>query len=167
MSMENQMILVENEIDLVRWADLRCGCGANASHLPADLRRLFEARTRDEAMDMGVAEHVLIQSFPQEPAIAVTGVVMAGLASDLPLGARVETLDLLLRLVFNDDDDASEACQNIARNGAWTLYSDLVANRSIDLTGYAFRILQVIDPGERLQALKASGQISLPSDLVG
>ncbi|MGW1066296.1 hypothetical protein ACWD4F_17505 [Streptomyces aureus] len=161
------MILVDNEIGLVRWADLSCGCGANAAHLPADLRRFFEARTRDEAMNTGVAEHVLIQSFPQEPAVAVTGVLMAGLASDLPLAARVEALDLLLRLVFNDDDDASEACQDIARNGAWVLYSDLVANRSPALTAYAFQILQVIDPGERLEALKSSGQISLPSDLVG
>ncbi|MFI0962780.1 hypothetical protein ACH4S8_15455 [Streptomyces sp. NPDC021080] len=161
------MNLVNNEIDLVRWADLRCGCGANASHLPTDLHRFFEARTRDEARDARLAEHVLIQSFPQEPAAAVTAVLMAGLASDLPLAARVESLDLLLRLVFNDDDEASEACQNIARNGAWVLYSDLVANRSIDLTGYAFQILQVIDPGERLQALKSSGQLSLPSYLAG
>jgi hypothetical protein len=47
----------------------------------------------------------------------------------------------------------------------WVLYSELVANRAPALTAYAFQILQIIDPGERLHALKSSGKLSLPSDL--
>jgi hypothetical protein len=165
--MEHLMDLVDNEIGLVRWEDLRCGCGASAAHLPDDLRRFFKAQTRDEALNSGVAEHVFTQSFPHEPAAPVASVLMAGLASDITPAARVESLDLLLGLVFNDDDAVSEACQDIAREGMWVLYSELIANRAPALTAYAFQILQIIDPGERLHALKSSGKLSLPSDLAG
>jgi hypothetical protein len=159
------MELVDNEISLVDWAKLKCGCSASAAHLPADLYRFFRAQTRDEALDTGITEHVFTQSFPHEPAPSVASVLMAGLASDIPLAARVESLDLLLGLVDNEDADVSDACVDIAREGLWGLYAEVVANRSPALVAYAYQILQVIEPGERLHALKASGKLSLPSHL--
>ncbi|WP_405873887.1 hypothetical protein [Streptomyces sp. NBC_00005] len=62
----------------------------------------------------------MIQSIPQEPAAPVASVLMAALAGDLSPGARFVCLDLLGGLVFSDDD-SSELCQQIARQGLWLL----------------------------------------------
>ncbi|MEU6243789.1 hypothetical protein [Streptomyces sp. NPDC047024] len=42
---------------------------------------------------------------------------------------------------------------------------DKEIGQSPALVAYAFQILQIIDPGARLDALKNSGTLSLPSDL--
>ncbi|MGW2517194.1 hypothetical protein ACWC09_09195 [Streptomyces sp. NPDC001617] len=159
------MPLIDLEIGRYDWSGLRCGCGKSAVHLADDLMRLAGAQTREEASALRIDDHAMIQSFPQEPAVPVAAVLMAALAGDLSLGARTQCLELLAGLVFSDDDDSSERCQEIAREGLWTLYRDLWSNASPDLVYYAYYILRIIETDEeRLHAYRSSGQIEIPGD---
>jgi hypothetical protein len=109
----------------------------------------------------------VIQSFPQEPAVPVTAVLMAALSGDLTPGARVACLDLLLRLVDTDDEDSAETCQSIARQGLWGLYRDLWSAAHPDLVIYAYLVLRVIETDEeRLRTYRDSGRVDLPDHLV-
>jgi hypothetical protein len=84
----------------------------------------------------------------------------------MAIGARAQALDLLFGLVLNDDDDSSEACQEVARQGLRGLYADLVADQSITVTAYAYEIFRAIETDERrLEAYKGSGGLRLPSCL--
>jgi hypothetical protein len=143
------MRLIEAEVARYDWSMFACGCGDTAGHLRDDLLRLAEAQTREEAKALRLDSHVMIQSFPQEPAVPVAAVLMAALAEDMAIGARAQALDLLFGLVLNDDDDSSEACQEVARQGLWGLYADLAADQSLDVTAYAYEILRVIETDER------------------
>jgi hypothetical protein len=119
------MRLIDAEIGRYDWSALRCGCGKTAEHLADDLRRLAAAQSREEARALRIDDHAMVQSFPREPAVSVTSVLMAAPASDLSHVARIQCLDLLIRLVDTDDDESSEMCQQIARQGLWGLYRDL------------------------------------------
>ena len=158
--------MIDVEISRHDWSAFECGCGKTAAHLADDLQLLAEAHSREEAHALRIDDHALIHSFPQEPAAPVAAVVMAPLSGDLPLGARVVCLDLLLRLVDTDDEDSAKTCQSIARQGLWGLYRDLWSGTSRDLVGYAYEILRVIDTDEnRLRAYQNSGQLNLPDGL--
>lgn len=162
------MRMIEVEIGRYDWAALQCGCGQTAEHLAGDLLRLAEAQSREEARALRIGDHAMIQSFPQEPAAPVASVLMAALAGDLSLGARVQCLELLAGLVYSDDDDSSETCQQIAREGLWGLYRDLLSGASPDLVGYAYEVLRVVETDEeRLRSYRSSGQVDLPGYLAG
>ncbi|MFD4562147.1 hypothetical protein ACFWP5_48950 [Streptomyces sp. NPDC058469] len=160
------MGFIDVEVSRYDWSALRCGCGKTAEHLADDLLRLAAAQSREEAQALRIEDHALIQSFPQEPAVPVTSVLMAALAGDLSDGARIQCLDLLIRLVDTDDDESADMCQQIARQGLWGLYRDMWSGASRALVGYAYEILQVIETEEdRLRAFRDSGQLNLPDDL--
>ncbi|WP_427920943.1 hypothetical protein [Streptomyces sp. cg40] len=160
------MGLIDVEVGRYDWSAIRCGCGKTAEHLAGDLLRLAAAQSREEARALHIEDHALIQSFPQEPAVPVTSVLMAALAGDLSHGARIQCLDLLIRLVDTDDDESADMCQQIARQGLWGVYRDLWSGASRGLVGYAYEILQVIETDEdRLRAVRGSGQLNLPDDL--
>jgi hypothetical protein len=111
--------LIDVEVGRYDRQAFACGCGKSAAHLADDLVRLARAQTREEADELRIDDHALIQSFPQEPAVPVTAVLMAALSGDLTLGARVACLDLLLRFVDTDDEDLAERCRSLARQGLW------------------------------------------------
>ncbi|MGW3036393.1 hypothetical protein ACWDCB_34930 [Streptomyces sp. NPDC001178] len=160
------MGLINAEIGRHDWSAFECGCGKTAAHLADDLKMLAEAQSREEARALRIDDHALIQSFPQEPAAPVAAVLMAALAGDLNLGARVVCLDLLLPLVDNDDEDSAEMCQSIARQGLWGLYRDLWSNAHPDLVIYAYLVPRVVETDEqRLRTYRDSGWIQLPEHL--
>ncbi|MEH0576788.1 MULTISPECIES: hypothetical protein [Streptomyces] len=129
------------------------------------MRRLVEAQSVEEARALHIENHALIQSIPQEP-VPVASVLMAALAGDLTPGVRFVCLDLLCGLVFNDGDDSSKACQEIARQGLWLLYRDLWSGALPGIVGCAYYVLRVIeDDGDRLSAYRNAGQLDLPDYL--
>ncbi|MFF3616945.1 hypothetical protein [Streptomyces sp. NPDC002580] len=134
------------ELDRYDWAALRCACEHGAAHLAGDFLLLAAAKGRGEAQALGLENHLMIQSFPQEPAVPAASVLMAALAQELSVGARTEILDLLLRLVDNDDEDVSEACRQTARQGLWLFYAEIAAARGPDTVAYACDILKLIEP---------------------
>ncbi|MGI5457126.1 hypothetical protein ACQEWB_28980 [Streptomyces sp. CA-249302] len=164
--MKSGVRLIDVEIGRHDWSALECGCGKAAAHLADDLLRLAAAQSSHEARALHIDDHALIQSFPQEPAVPVTSVLMAALAGDLSDGARLVCLDLLGRLVDTDDEDSAQACQEIARQGLWLLYRDLWSGISRGATDCAYYVLRVIETDEeRLHAFKDSGQFELCEDL--
>ncbi|MER5596081.1 hypothetical protein [Streptomyces sp. NPDC002265] len=151
------------EIDRYDWPAFACGCGKTAAHLADDLKLLAEAQSQEGARALRIEDHALIQSFPQEPAVPVTAVLMAALSSDLAPGARVVCLDLLLRLVDTDDEDSAQTCRSIARQGLWVLYRDLWSSTHPDLVIYTCLVLRVIETDEeRLRTYRDAGRIRLP-----
>lgn len=162
------MGLIDAEIGRHVWSAFECGCGKSAAHLADDLKLLAEAWSGEEARAVRIDNHALIQSFPQEPAAPVAAVLMAALSGDLNLGALVVSLDLLLRLVDNDDEDSAEICQFIARQGFWGLYRDLWSDAHSDLVIYAYLVLGAVETdGQRLRTYRDSGRIQLPEHLAG
>jgi hypothetical protein len=68
--------------------------------------------------------------------------------------------------VFNDGDDSSELCQQIARQGLWTLYRDLWSGTSPGIVARAYYVLRVIETDlGRLRDYRDAGRISLPDYL--
>ena len=160
------MGLIDAEIGRHDWSAFECGCGKSAAHLADGLKLLAEAQSREEARALRIDDHALIQPFPQEPAVPVAAVLMAALSGDLNLGARGVSLDLLLRLVDNDDEDSAEMCQFIARQGLWGLHRDLWSNAHPDLVIYAYLVLRAVETdGQRLRTYPDSGRIQLPEHL--
>ncbi|WP_377266759.1 hypothetical protein [Peterkaempfera sp. SMS 1(5)a] len=162
------MRLFDAELARYDWSALDCACDKTAVHLPDDLRHLVRARSRKEAEEPRLDCHVLIQSFPQEPAVPVTSVLMAALTEEMSPGATIACLDLLAGLVWSDDEDSEAACQEIARQGLWSLYHQLWTGTSPDILGYAYYILRVIETDQsRLSTYIESGQIRVPPDITG
>ena len=160
------MRLVDVQLGRYDWAGMECGCGESAVHLPGLVRRLLAAGSRAEADAAGVGHHAMVQSFPQEPAVPLASVFMAALVGDLSAGARATVLQILLNLVLNDDDDSSDECQDIAREGLWVLYGDLLALHSGDVSWYAYKVLEVVDRDEgRLADYLEAVKPLLPADL--
>ncbi|WP_328682215.1 hypothetical protein [Streptomyces sp. NBC_00343] len=161
------MRLIDVEIGRYDWSAFACGCTKTAAHLADDLRRLAVAQSSEEARALHIENHAMIQSIPQEPAVPVASVLMAALAGDLSPGARFVCLDLLSGLVFNDGDDSSEQCQQIARQGLWLLYRDLWSGTLPGIVAGAYEVLRVSeDDNDRLRAYRDSGQVDLPDYLV-
>ncbi|MFF2364481.1 hypothetical protein ACFVU0_17455 [Streptomyces sp. NPDC058122] len=156
------------ELDRYDWAALRCACEHSAAHLPGDFKLLAAAKRREDAQALGLENHLMIQSFPQEPAVPAVSVLMAALTQELSVGARSEILDLLLRLIYNDDEDVSEACQQTARQGLWLFYAEIAAARGPDTVAYACYILKIIEPDRtRLSDYVASGRFDLRPSWIG
>ncbi|MFI8233650.1 hypothetical protein ACIGDI_32970 [Streptomyces sp. NPDC085900] len=164
--MEARVRLIDVEIDRYDWSAFTCGCTKTAAHLADDLLRLASAQSSEEARALHIENHALIQSIPQEPAVHVASVLMAALAGDLSPGARFVCLDLLGGLVFSDDDDSSEKCRQIARQGLWVLYRDLWSGASPGIAACAYYVLRAIEDDEaRLRAYRNTGRFALPDYL--
>ncbi|MFG2452785.1 hypothetical protein ACGFSG_25720 [Streptomyces sp. NPDC048512] len=156
--------LMKAELDRYDWAAFRCACAQSAAHLPGDFLLLAAAKKREDAWAVGLENHLMIQSFPQEPAVPAVPVLMAALTQDLSVGARTEILDLLLRLIYNDDEDVSEACQQAAQKGLWLFYAEIAAARGPDTVAYACDILKLLEPDQtRLADYRASGHFDVRS----
>jgi hypothetical protein len=164
------MRLVEPEIALMNWAGMRCGCGHSAEHVAEDLLRAARGQARGIA---GALDgHVWSAPVLFLPAPAVTRVALAALADDLSPGTRNDFLDLLQCMVAGDGTDFEaaaqqldlpELCREIATQGLWLLYAEVVSGRSLSAAGTAFEILTVVEANrQRLHGVRDSAGELLP-----
>lgn len=151
------------------WAGMLCGCGDSAEHLAQDLLRLAGRGPWQEPQHVSFEEHVWSPVVLWEPAPAVTSVALAALADDLAPKAREWFLDLLQCMVAGDGTDLESArrgldlpelCQDLAVQGVWLLYREVMSSRS---PGPAFEILTVVEPDRaRLQHVREIAAERLP-----
>ncbi|MGW2373005.1 hypothetical protein [Kitasatospora sp. NPDC001683] len=140
------MQVVRTEIGRHDWDAMRCGCGHPATHLPAALLRLVNARTQGEATFAEMDDHVMIQSNLMEPAPAATAVVLAALADPTLTTPVARTTLLHLLLCFSAGDTAQqEECEALIRGGTWILYRELVTHPSGIAREYAYDTLCNLD----------------------
>ncbi|MGW3178845.1 hypothetical protein ACWDD9_06250 [Kitasatospora sp. NPDC001119] len=149
------MRLVETETARQDWKGMLCGCGGSAEHLARDLLRLAGGGSGAEPGQVDLEWHVWSPVVLWEPAPAVASVALAALADDVAPAARARFLQLLQCLVAGEGTDAESArrgldlpglCRNVAAQGLWLLYGEVMANRSLVGAGTAFEILTVVEP---------------------
>ncbi|MFI1972084.1 hypothetical protein [Streptomyces cinnamoneus] len=166
------MQLVEMEIARQDWKGMLCGCGGSAEHLARDLLRLAGGGALREPSHVSLEEHVWSPAVLWEPAPAVTSVALAALADDVALAGREWFLDLLQCMVAGGGTDGESArrgldlpelCRDIAVQGLWLLYGEVMSNRSGG-AGIAFEILTVVEPDRaRLQRVREIAAAWLPA----
>lgn len=141
-----------------------CGCGGSAEHLAWDLLELAGSGSRQKPSIVSLEEHAWSPVVLWEPAPAVTSVALAALADDLAPTAREWFLDLLQHMVAGEGTDREsarrgldlpEVCRDLAGQGLWLLYEEVMSNRSLGAAGTAFEILTVVEPDRaRLQRVR-------------
>ncbi|WP_377273444.1 hypothetical protein [Peterkaempfera sp. SMS 1(5)a] len=166
------MRLIEMEIARRDWQRMICGCGKHAGHLAENLLRLAGHGPSPEPSHVSFEEHVWSPVGLREPAPVVASVALAALAGDMDLAARQWFLDLLHSLVAGEGTDWVSAgrgldlpkmCQDVAVQGMWLLYEEVMSNRSVNTAGTAFEILTVVEPDrDRLQRVREIAAAWLP-----
>ncbi|MEV6011970.1 hypothetical protein AB0M29_34805 [Streptomyces sp. NPDC051976] len=166
------MRLVEMEIARQDWKGMLCGCGGSAEHVGRDLLQLAGRGPRQEPSHVSLEEHVWSPPVLWEPAPAVTSVALAALADDVAPTARAWFLDLLAHMVAGEGTDwesarrgldLPELCRDVAGQGLWLLYGEVMSNRSLGAGGIAFEILTVVEPDRaRLQRVREIAADWLP-----
>lgn len=166
------MGLIEMEIAGQDWKGMLCGCGRSAEHVALDLLRLAGRGPLQEPSHVSLEEHVWSPAALWEPAPAVTAVALAALADEVAPTVRGWFLDLLQRMVAGEGTDWESArrgldlpdlCQNLAAQGLWLLYEEVMSNRSLGAVGSAFEILTVVEPDRaRLQRVREVAADWLP-----
>lgn len=168
------MNLVELEIRRYNWAEILCGCGRRASHLEADFLRLIRpdrARRDTDILD----GHVLLPSVLYPPAVPLVSIALAVLSTEAPNLVREEFAKLLLFLLSGEGQaielegtgrDLIAECSIVAREGLWTLYSELAAGRSVVAASYAYEALTLIEEDvDRLALAQVAYKENLRTDL--
>ncbi|WP_128976572.1 hypothetical protein [Streptomyces roseicoloratus] len=166
------MRLIEMEIARQGWKGMQCGCGGSAEHLARDLLQLAGRGSRREPSHVSLEEHVWSPAVLWEPAPAVTSVALAALADDVAPTAREWFLDLLQHMVAGEGTDSAtaqrgldlpELCRDLAVQGLWLLYEEVMSNRSLRAVGTAFEVLTVVEPDRvRLQRVREVAAHWLP-----
>ena len=166
------MRLIEMEIARQDWKGMLCGCGSSAEHLAQDLLRLAGGGSGREPSYVSLEEHVWSPVVLWEPAPAVTSVALAALADEAARTAREWFLDILQHMVAGEGTDWESAgrgldlpklCRDLAVQGLWLLYEEVMSNRSLGAAGTAFEILTVIEPDRaRLQRVREIAADWLP-----
>ncbi|MYS22488.1 hypothetical protein GA0115240_142141 [Streptomyces sp. DvalAA-14] len=166
------MGLIEMEIAGQDWTGMLCGCGSSAEHVALDLLRLAGRGPLGEPSHVSLEDHVWSPAVLWEPAPAVTSVTLAALADEVAPTVRTSFLDLLQRMVAGEGTDwesarrgldLPELCQNLAAQGLWLLYEEVMSNRSLPAAGTAFEILTVVEPDRaRLQRVREIAADWLP-----
>ncbi|MFF0430801.1 hypothetical protein ACFYU9_01050 [Streptomyces sp. NPDC004327] len=139
--------LVRAELARHDWAELDCGCGESAEHLPLLFEAILEARTARDMIGYTLDGHAewngdIFACTP--PAVAV---IMAALAGELSVLARDELLDTLWRVSageFFRDHGLVDRSRSAALEGFWPLVR-------IGLTGNAELAAQVAGIIEMLE----------------
>ncbi|MFD8783601.1 hypothetical protein [Kitasatospora sp. NPDC059599] len=165
------MRLVEMEIARQDWKGMLCGCGDSAEHLARDLLQLAGRGPLQRPCHVSLEEHVWSPTVLWEPAPAVTSVALAALADDVAPTARAWFLDLLQCMVAGEGTawesarrglDLPELCRDLAVQGLWLLYGEVMSGRS-PRAGTAFEILTVVEPDRaRLHRVRETAAAWLP-----
>ncbi|MFD5746107.1 hypothetical protein [Streptomyces sp. NPDC127033] len=145
------------ELEIARqpWQDMVCGCGDSAEHLAQDLLRLAGRGPGQEPGQASLEGHIWSPVILWEPAPAVASVALAALADGIAPAARGRFLDLLQRLVAGEGTDFAsagrgldlpESCRELAVQGLWLLYAEVLSNPATGAAGAAFEILTVVEP---------------------
>ncbi|MFJ2211932.1 hypothetical protein ACIQVO_02220 [Streptomyces sp. NPDC101062] len=163
---------VEREIARQNWKGMVCGCGNSAEHLAEDLLRLAGCGPGREPGHVSFEEHVWSPAVLWEPAPAVASVALAALTDEVTPAARGWFLGLLQCLVAGEGTDRASAgrgldlpeiCRDLAVQGLWLLYEEVMLNRSPGSAGTAFEILTVVEPDRtRLQRVREIAADWLP-----
>ncbi|MFE2500003.1 hypothetical protein [Streptomyces scopuliridis] len=167
------MGLIEMEIAGQDWKGMLCGCGSSAEHLAQDLLRLAGRGPLQEPSHVSLETHVWSPLVLWEPAPAVTSVALAALADEVAPIAREWFLHLLQCMVAGEGTDwesarrggldLPELCRDLAVQGLWLLYEEVMSNRSLGAAGTAFEILTVVEPDRaRLQRVREIAADWLP-----
>lgn len=166
------MGLVEREIAGQDWKSMLCGCGASAEHLAQDLLQLAGRGSLPRPSHVSLEYHVWSSPVLWEPAPAVTAVALAALADEISPKARNEFLELLHCMVagegtateaFRPGLHLPEVCREIATQGIWLLYEEVMSRRALAGAGTAFEILVVVEPDRaRLQRVRELAADWLP-----
>ncbi|MFJ9929914.1 hypothetical protein ACIRU5_28275 [Streptomyces misionensis] len=165
------MRLIAMEAARHDWAGMRCGCGGFAGHLAGDLTAVAAAGPGPEP-DVGLEGHVWSPATLWEPAPAVVSVALAALADDVAPVVREWFLRQLQYLVTGEGTDPSSArrgidlperCRDLAVQGLWLLYAEVMSNRSLGAVGSAFEIITVLEPDRaRLERVRETAAGWLP-----
>jgi hypothetical protein len=153
----------EWELQRHPWDALREASGT-ARNVPQALRKLFAARSPDEAEKAywQLENHVVVQGQLFESAEHVVPVLLAALLDELPRHVRISVLELLFQIVAGETHDRerelgnaslSERCRQSAREGLWLLYGEWLHGER-DAAGDVIERIER-DPG-RLAALRGS-----------
>jgi hypothetical protein len=166
------MRLIEMEIARQDWKGMLCGCGNSAEHLALDLLRLAGGGPGLEPSYVSLEEHAWSPVVLWEPAPAVTSVALAALTDEVARTAREWFLDLLQHMVAGEGTDRESAgrgldlpelCRDLAAQGLWLLYEEVISNRSRGAAGTAFEILTVVESDRaRLQRVREIAADWLP-----
>ena len=155
--------LAKREISRVDWSLLPV-MGDRSSSVPTSLIGLLEARSEDEAEKFywKLENVVVVQGQLFEAAPATVSVLLAALAEGVSSVVKAHVLELIFQLVAGESEEDAVArgnaalgdeCRVRAREGIWTLYSELVGEHHRAVRD----ILARIDQDEsRLTALGAS-----------
>ncbi|GAA1198633.1 hypothetical protein GCM10009654_64150 [Streptomyces hebeiensis] len=131
--------LAEIEVSRIAWEEFRT-LGDRSEGVPDALRRLFAARTEDEAMSAywDLENVVVVQGRLYAAALPTVSVSLAALLDDLSADARDLVLELIHQIVAGEADedevargngDLGDRCREAARAGLWLVYRELGTRR--------------------------------------
>ncbi|MER6536626.1 hypothetical protein ABT215_23025 [Streptomyces sp900105755] len=141
------------ELERYDWAQLRCGCGDGAGHLPVTFRKLLEAKSPEDAVGYRLDGHVEVQSMLFEAAVPAVSVILAALTEELTPFVRSHFLVTLLFAVSGEShssetgagrESLDEECYERAREGLWVLYREAMSGD----TENALDVLEIIEEDE-------------------
>jgi len=149
------------EIGLHPWPQLRGACGS-AEHVADALRELLEAADPVEAERAywKLENHVVVQGQLYQAAESVVPVLLATLVDPCPRHVRISVMELLYQIVAAEPHESEvkkgnaalgEVCRELATQGKWLLYRELIHGESSS----ACDVLEMIEERpDRISALR-------------